>query len=565
MGRISAALEHTMARAKNILVAGLVILAVVAWLEWPAYDRYKESRSLRQAHAFLKTGDLHDAMLSLRQALALQSTNVEALTLMADVLGEANSRDALPFRQEVARLAPTTENKLLLAAAASRFEPPPFHVAAETLTELQPIAATNAQWHLISSQLALRRNDLGAAEEQLQAAAKLEPTNRQYQLNLAVIRLEAGGEKAVQARKDLSAMSADPVFRDTALRSLTTDSVNNKQFAEAKQHSDRLLALPEANFPDRLQQLTILNALGSADTPAWLARIKGEASTNITYALQTATWLLEHQPTKQTRDWLLSLPQNIRETFPMPLAVVDSYSRTKDWSDLNKWLLAQRWEAQDFLRFAWLSRAAREQNEGDMAVIYWHRAISAAQENADAANMLARLTTSWGWNAETEQCLRALVKLDPRQGWAWQALLQRRSAAGDTAGLLQLNSEVFEYATNSLVIKNNLASLELLLNQNTNQAFELAKEVYDASTNTAAFAATRAFALYRQNRAAAGLEVMQRLPQEQLSQPSIALYYALLLSANGKRESAAPYIAAAKNAQLLPEEQHLLEKISAAK
>lgn len=550
--------------AKQILVVGLVILAVIAWLEWPAYDRYKERRSLRQARAFLQTGDLHDAFFSLRQALAIDSTNVEAMALMADVLTDVNSRDALPLRQQVALLAPTVNNKLLLASAASRFEAPPFRLAMQTLTELRPIAATNVQWHLISSQLAVRRNDVSGAEAEMQAAAKLEPSNRQLQLNLAVIRLEAGGEQAAQARKDLVGMSTDPALRDSALRSLTTDSVKNKHFADAKQFSDRLLALPEANFSDRLQQLTILNALASPDTAHWLAGVKVEASTNLIYALQTAGWLLDHEPLKQSRDWVLSLPSSMRETFPMPLAVVDSYARTNDWSGLEKWLLDERWTSQDFLRFAWLSRAAREQKTIEMANIYWQRAISAAQENAQASIMLAQVTASWGWNDEMEECLRAVIKLDPGQTWAWQALLQRRAAAGDSAGLLQLNSALLSYATNSLVVKNNVAALELLLNQNTNQAFQLTKEVYESSTNTAEFAAIRALALYRQNRAAQGLRLMQTLPPDQLARPDIALYYALLLSANGRKADAAPYIAAAKKAQLLPEERKLLQKISAS-
>jgi len=226
-------------------------------------------------------------------------------------------------------------------------------------------------------------------------------------------------------------------------------------------------------------------------------------------------------------------------------------------------LSGDRWDNEDFLRFAWLCRAEREQNARDMADIYWHRAVSAAEDNAGALATLAQVTATWGWNDEMEECLRGIVKLDPKQLWAWQALLQRRAAAGDTAALLELNSALLAHATNSLIVKNNLAALELLLNRNTNQAFQLAKEVYEASTNTPAFASTRAFALYRQNQAVEGLRVMKGLPPDELSRPDVALYYALLLSANGQQASAAPYIAAARKAQLLPEERQLLEKLRA--
>ncbi len=556
-----------MTRATKTIIGWTILILLLAaiWAGRPAYRRYKEARALRQAHAFLKRGNVRDAFFSLRLALTLDSTNVEAMTLMADILSDANSPNALALRQRTVELAPTTENKLLLASTAVQFERPPFPIAAQTLAELQSTAPTNVSWHVISSRLALRRNQVDEAETQIQAASRIQPTNRLFQLDLAVIHLQSGGDKAEQARQQLATLADDPATRGPALRSLITDCLVNRQFEKAKQFSDRLLALSSATFADRLQHLNILSELNSSETPARVTSIKSEASTNVLYSAQTVDWLLNHQTAKETRDWILSLPQEIRETFPMPVAILETYTKTNDWGGLEKWLIGERWANQDFLRFAWLARATRQQNDAEMSRIYWHRAISAAEDTSGACTTLAELAATWGWSDEAEEALRALVKVDPKQNWAWQALLQQRTTAGDTAGLVQLYSAMLQSVTNSLVIKNNLAALNLLLNRDTNQAFQYAKEIYQSNTNSPEFASTEAFALYRQNKAAQGLQVMQSLPQDQLSRPEIALYYGLLLIANGQRQAAEPYLAAAKAAHLLPEEQQLFDKASSMK
>jgi hypothetical protein len=62
---------------------------------------------------------------------------------------------------------------------------------------------------------------------------------------------------------------------------------------------------------------------------------------------------------------------------------------------------------------------------------------------------------------------------------------------------------------------------------------------------------------------------LQKLKPSQLEQPSIALYYSVLLSATGKASEAAPYLQIARTkGRLLPEEKQLLtdtDKINQAK
>jgi predicted Zn-dependent protease len=550
-------------RAKFWIVVGTIFVALVAMIYFgrPFYRSYRESHSLKQARAFLQKNDLPNAVLCLRRVLILNSTNLEAASLMANVMSAVRSPTALARQQRVVQLSPTLENKIQLTAVALQFERPPFPIASQTLDELQTMSATNVAYHLLASQLALRRNLIAEAEAHLEIAARLEPTNRLHQLNLAVLRLRSTDKtKMLDAKNKLSALISDPQLGQFALRSLIADDLISGQFADAKQLSDQLISSPHAQFEDKLQRATILYELHGSEMSNWIATIETSAATNIVEIAETTEWFLAHNQPRQVLDWFSSLPQSVRDSVPLPFLKAESYAALKDWDGLENWLEKERWGDQEFFRFAWLARAFREQNRNEIADIHWQRALSAAEPRIEYQIALAQIVASWNWNDETEELLRAIVKRDPRQNWAWQNLLQRRTAAKDTTGLYQLYSAIFEQQTNSPVVKNNLAMLGLLLNRDTSHDIRLAGEVFEADTNNPHFASTYAFALLKQNKSAEGLRLMETLPKSELLQPEIAIYYAVLLSANGRREAAAPYFVAAGKAEMLPEEKQLLEK-----
>jgi hypothetical protein len=554
-------------RTKKILLGGAVLLVVLSVLAIvlgrPAYHRYKEKRAVQQARAFYQKQDYRNALFSLRQALAMNSSNVEAVVLMGNVLADLRAPAAFAWRQRAVQLAPTLDNKILLISVALQVERPPFPISTQMLEEIRYAAPTNIAYHMLSSQLAIRRNQLPQAEAEMQTVANLDPTNRLHQLNLAVLHLQStNSEQTAGARSLLISLTNDPVLGEHALRSLIADGQLAKRYDEAQKLSAQLLSLPQATFGDRLQQLTLLANLKSPELPRQLGEIKIEASTNVAYAAQTAQWLLAHQEPKQAREWLFSLPPTVSSTPPLPLMITASYADAKEWPAMEGWLTKQRWD-QEYLRFAWLSLSSEQQKRGEMSDIYWQRAISAAEKRTEFLTALTQLSASWNWTNKVEDLLHTIGKRDATQAWAWQILLERRMAAGDTTGLYQLYSEMLAQNPKSLIAKNNVAVIDLLLNRNLSNATQFAKEVYLSATNHPLFVSTYAFALHVQNQSGEGLKLMKTLPPNYLHSPEIAIYYAVLLSANGERVAAEPYFDAAKKSQMLPEEKQLLEKYSA--
>jgi tetratricopeptide (TPR) repeat protein len=171
---------------------------------------------------------------------------------------------------------------------------------------------------------------------------------------------------------------------------------------------------------------------------------------------------------------------------------------------------------------------------------------------------LLELANSWNWNEEKVEILWAIVKRAPREDWAWQSLLQMYNATGDTEAVLRVYSALLENNPNSHELRNNVASLMLLLNRDLEKAADLARQAYEADRTNAVVASTHAFALFRQGKATEGMRVMDTVPEASLRRPEIALYYAVLLNASGQREKAASFIALAEKARLLPEERQLL-------
>ena len=547
--------------SKRIWIAAAVAvgLALLAgfWFGRPAYRNYKEARSLRQARAFLEQGDYRSAVLSVRTALAINATNAEAARLMADLADQAQSPVALVWRRRVAELSPTLDNKILAAACALRFEKPPFPITAQTLEEVGPLAQSNTAYHLVASEMALKLNRLQDAETHLQAAAALQPTNLLHQLNLATLRLRSrDADTVVAARRELASLASDTMLGEHALRALVTDALVRKQFGDAEEFSRRLLALPRAGFDDRLQHLTVLSEAKSAELGPTLARAESEAVTNTIKITRLVAWLNAHDSAREALHWLESLPAAAREVPPVPLVEADAYLLLRDWAGLETRLNGQRWKDQEFMRLALLARALREQRRNEMADVVWRRATDEASGKNDI--ILAQMAGGWGWQREAENLLWTIAKRSPAEEWALRSLLQRYTATTNTDGLYRVYQVLHQRHPESLELKNNVAGLGLLLNRDVPRARELAQQVYHAAATNAVLASTYAFALHTQGRTAEGLKLMQSLPESELLRPNVAIYYACLLAAQGEREKARPFIAAAEKSPMLPEEQRLL-------
>ena len=177
---------------KKIIVPAVILIVAGAgvWLGLPAYRASKEKKFATQAMDALLKGENRQAQMSARQVLVLNSNNVTACRVLAELSDLSRSPNALVWRRRVAEIEPTRSNKLVYAACALRYEPAPFPLTVQTLAELGG-GANDVAFQLVSAQLALKQNRIADGEKHLQQAIRLEPANESHRINLGVIRLES--------------------------------------------------------------------------------------------------------------------------------------------------------------------------------------------------------------------------------------------------------------------------------------------------------------------------------------------------------------------------------------
>ncbi len=545
-------------------IIGLSAAAIVALIGlWfygrPAYQRHKEKRSIEQAAKFMAKGDYRDASLSARQTLQVNPRNLEACRILAELSEKSRSPHALDWRRRVAELAPTIENKLMLASTALRAQGPPYTLAAQTLEELADSAKDVAAYHVVSAELALKLNKASEAAAQYQEASRLEPTNELHQLNLAVLRLRStNAVVAAEARAALERLGAGSNLHAVALRWLVADSLRKNDLSRAESVSKQLLVDSHANLDDWLQPLSILQLEKNPQFDAALEAVKKNSLTNAVEIYGVSGWMISHGQVDNAMGWLTNCPARLRAEQPAPLALVDCYVAKKDWGGLETFLQKEKWADREFLRFAYLSRAAAEQKQELAAESRWRTAVREAGDRIGPLAALLNMAGSWGRNQAREDLLWLIAQRFPRERWALRELDRFYLAAGNTRGLNKLYATMASYDPKDFAAQNNLAATSMLLKLNLAKAHELAKELYAKHPEEAIVTSTYAYSLHLQGRTREGLAGFKKLKAESLENPPVDLYCGILLAGIGETNKANKYLKLAERAQLLPEEKALL-------
>ena len=604
-------------RKKTLVVtsAVLVFLSIGGfWQGRPMYHKFKERRFLGLAHVFMQKGEDLKAMICARNVLAYNPKNVEASEILADLADRSKSPQAMIWRRRVVELDPTPGNRIKLVDCALRYEPPPFPLAAKTLEELTD--KETIPFHLLSARFAIQLNQLPQAEAHFEEAIRLDPTNELHQLNLAVLRLQStNSARASSARATLENLRTHAGVGLEALRWLIGDSLNRKDLTSARELADELLSNPHSVFNDRLLHLSILHQMKSADLASALQTLQTHWATNAPQAAEIGNWMVACGQAMDALPWLQKLEEPLRTQQPVPLATASCFQANEDWHGLEGFLQALDWGKQEFIRQALMARALRKQGKTDVADSYWQQASRAASERPEFTAILAQTTRSWGWNHETEQLLSTLSTRFADQPWALQYVFQQYHATGNTQGLFQVFSTIlnsrstnaaaketesllaamntrlgtepwslwvmqhlFDYyvstgntrgiyqilstvldrGADDIAVKNNLATVAMLLQTNLPMAHTLARQVYEREPGNAAMVSTYAYSLYMRGQTSEALKLMQGLNPRDLKQPSVAVYYGFLLAAGGETLKANDYLTAAGGGTLLPEEKELV-------
>ena len=540
-------------------LGGLALCAVLAFSSLRLYDGWRRQHLALQTAQFIARGDIASAVLSARRLLEFDPESLVACRAMAEMAEQSGRPEALEWRRQIARLEPRVPaNQIALARCALRFAH--LEMAERVLVSLPPAAQTGADYHQLRGTLALARQQTAEAETHFAAAALAAPENPQLELNLVLLRLtSANQEVARQARQKLVTLAKNPAVRLEAVRALTAAALAQDDRPASRDWARQLNDQPDATFSDSL-----LNVQATEGTPAAepaLALVKKKAATSPEKAAELITWLNRHGMARVAVAWGAALPREIREVQPVPLAIAESFSFLQDWTGLRAWVDGKNWGVVESLRLAVESHALHRLSPADepsmASQVAWHAAVKVAQTRPEQLIAIAQLAEGWGYEAQAEETWWLIANSAKNTRPALSALQRLYQKKQETRGLWRVAKRALELNPDDLIAANNCANLGLLLSGD-NTSRRLALKLHSDYPANRAFTATYAYALQTEGRGAEGLQLLERLKEEELQYPSIAAYYVVILVENGKLERARTFLAHAKRATLLPEEQALL-------
>ena len=519
---------------------------------------------VRRATFDIEHGDEHGASLAARSILEMKPSSAPAARIMAELAERAGERSTLDWRRKVVQLDPhSVDDALALVRCAIQFND--VATADRALAGVNENSRNSAPYHATAALIAQFKHQDEKADAEWSEALRLAPEDKSYQLQIGVLRLRAPDpERRASGETMLIALRSDPSKRSAATRALLNIGViRHENPSKLIELARELQAYPEANWNDRLIYLDLLHGMQDSQFSSYLSELEKKAAENPGSLAELLSWMSRTKLNLLAVDYINSLPGELLQKWPVPVAVADVFVALGKWQQLEAMTVKAQWNRFDFLRHAYLSRALREQGKAAAAEHEWTSTIKQASEQSAFLTVLIQTASEWKWENESTDLLWSLSKRPEKQKEAFLALYRNYTKTGDTQGLYRVLVRLSELDNTNLDVQNNLAQVSLLLDANPTEARRVAADVHNKAPNNPAYITTYAYSLLTQGNAKEAVRIMSSLSPEQLNDPTISVYYGICLAAIGD-EKALTYLDFGKQANLLPEEKALIDKAYAS-
>jgi hypothetical protein len=530
------------------------------------WNRWHKTRLLTEAGDRLDHNNLSEAEVMARKALAIDPNSLVAARILAETTEKQNRVETVAWRAQIARLDPGLESELNLASAALRFGQ--LDVARAALGRVAPEDREKAAYHVVTGWLSRAQGNIAEEEHHFAVAVAKEPTNDVYQFNLAVLQiLSPDPEKNAAARNRLERLSKVPQFRTEALRALLDNALRQNQTDTANELAQALQMSPQVTFADYLLCLELYRKLSSEKFDSLLDKVKPVAAREGHDLAQLLNWMNKNALAGAALKWSDKLPADLTNRPPVAIAVAEALARTKNWSRLKRWTRSGTWGDDDYLRLAYQAYGVRRlrRTPGEAQAEFdalWNSAEVAAVAQPEHELALARLASTWDLTREAEQLWLRVAKIPTARREALDALYAFYRATNDLPNLALTAQRLHQSSPEEVGLAADAARFALLLDHNAAAGRALAKQAYEKAPNDPAVAVTYAFALYGTGRTAEGISIVEKLSPDQLNDPHVAVYAALLYDDATQLDAANNYIALARNGTVFPEEKQLLDEIT---
>jgi len=551
-------------RYRRWLIVGLLVAIVLPGLyigareyAWPAYKDWREAKLAKMARNFMAAGDYDNALLTARQALSKNQRSLDHWKIAAAAAKAKNTPEVIYYQKNVARLEKSLESQLELIREALQYGD--YRDALDTIEAIDPSAKQNPEFHALAAKTFLAVGRPVAAKLSLYSLVSLQPENRTARLDLAEIELaEDSAGKNQKLRDDILELSKAPELRVRALELLLKDAVARADGPRAVELADQLQLSPVLTGEQCVLALSGF-AVGAPDrAEAYRHRLQTQFANDPRGVVALANYYRSSSLQAEARKWFDSLPVELRGDPSVQEAMAATYLEWHDWARLDQTIAGAQWKQREFMRHAFLAYSARKNGRVSDGNSEWRLAVIQAGDSVKSTAELITLVGRWGWQGEQYDLVWKLFALMPRNEAVSRQLISWERSQGHTANLNRIFARLAEYSGEDRMVRNNFAYTSLLLDANMSRAIEYARANYQADPTNPYFVTTQAFALYKQNRRADALALLETLRPAALSVPERAMFHALFRVGTGDATAAADLLTGVKSAGFLPEERRLV-------
>jgi lipopolysaccharide biosynthesis regulator YciM len=260
-------------------------------------------------------------------------------------------------------------------------------------------------------------------------------------------------------------------------------------------------------------------------------------------------------------------PELALELAPLPdaqgnkdlfLTRLNALASLKNWTEVQK-ELSDNAPLSQTLIFLYRARAEHELGNPAQSAADWDRARAAAGMEKEMLSELGRYAMQMGLYDEAKKTYAQMAHNPDQALEGYAALLQVEVQHGTNDEVLETLKQMMADLPAQPEPKNDWAYLNLLLNTNVDEAWNMAQSLVQANPQLLAYRTTLALGYLRKKDAAGAAGVYDGLQIDwSTATPSAKLIYAVVLAANGKKDQAAAFAHTLNRSQLRKEEWDLL-------
>jgi hypothetical protein len=547
-------------RRRWLVIIAVVIVLIIATIA--AYSLVKAQRADRfagEGDRLLAQEKWSEAAVQYRVALELDPSSHRALSGAARLATKTDRPEALELWQKVMTLRQCTtrdrEDYADLLIKTNRLN------LAEKV--LDPLLQNNPDSRTLqlASRFAKKIGDPGKAIEYARIAVKRAPDDDTARFQLAELLAQSmNAPEQEEARKTLWEIAAKPtIYKKAAVEALATAPQLTSD--ERNRLLQELSALSPKTIRDDLLAADLRFQL-HPDDAAKIYREEIERWLNGTppEIVDLARWLNAHQ---QAELVLATFPiERAFEDNQLLLARLDALASLQRWNDIDDVLSRSEVTLDPSVIESFRARTAQERNATLDAEVHWNHAISLAGTDPYKLKFVANFAEQSRATAAAMKAYEQLARFPDQADFAYRGTQRVSQKSGETTTQRAAMSKIAARAPDDPNAADQLAYLNLLLNEDVDKNFAVAKKLAEQYPNRLAYRVTAALGYLRQHDPASALTQFKG-PEPidwKKTLPSWRAVYAAALLASDRNEEAQEILKTIPRERLNAQERELIEQ-----